>query len=221
MVFKAILRALFLLFMDNKSKEIIEFLNEHRNQFLAMKNYANETGHPVPSDTKFFSQILISLLSNVRGIDRKKGPDLSDGSDVKAALVWDAIDTPRFNGCIKAGTKSGLSDSMKSLDAMPHLYLVMWDEEPARTLPRCRVWVVRPQHDVEFRAMCKKWYGQKTSNNFQLHPPRNKNSNIIRNTCGNLEYPLYFEAIWQNYLNSYQIITHDETVLTSGQCVQA
>ena len=56
--------------------------------------------------------------------------------------------------------------------------------------------------------MVDKWYKQREegiikSNNFQLHPPRNKDSNVIRNKCGNLVYPLIFEGIFEN--NTYII----------------
>ena len=55
------------------------------------------------------------------------------------------------------------------------------------------------EYDYVFRNMCKSWYelrleGKIISNNFQLHPPRGLDSNVIRNTSGNLEYPLYFSA---------------------------
>jgi hypothetical protein len=36
--------------------------------------------------------------------------------------------------------------------------------------------------------------GKIVSNNFQLLPPRNLDTKVIRNTSGNLEYPLYFSA---------------------------
>ena len=207
--------------METNKKLIVGFLNKHIKQFLILKKYANRTGHPVPSDSKYFSQILVTLLTGIRGIDRQKGADLSDNSDVKAALVWDAIDTPRFNGCIKAGTKSSSSDSMISLDEQPNLYLVLWDVVEDKNIPRCRVWSVNTQEDSVFREMCSKWYEKRAndeikSTNFQLHPPRNKNSNIIRNTCGNLQYPLFFEA---HYINdSYIIKKLDHQVVKYGRC---
>jgi hypothetical protein len=101
----------------------------------------------------------------------------------------EAIDTPRFNGVIKAGTKASTSDKIDSLDDMPHLYFVLWDET-ARQTARCRIWVVQPQTDQLFRAMCQQWYqnrldGKIASINFQLHPPLGKDTNYLRNTCGN------------------------------------
>ncbi len=201
----------------------IEFLKLHRKSFYAAAGLATETQHPVPSDTRAWSQILVSLLTGIKGIARKKGADLADGSDVKAANVWLAIDTPRFNGCIKAGRKTAES-SVETLDEVPHLFFVMWDSEPKRRLNRCRVWVVRPPSDLMFRAMAAKWYKQREegiirSDNFQLHPPRNLDSDVFTNTCGNLNYPLLFRADWNG--ENYEVVRFDPDVLTSGTCSPA
>jgi hypothetical protein len=90
---------------DERLQRVIELLNTHHDSFWAAAEFATETDHPVPSDTRAWSQILVSLLTKTKGIARKKGADLVDGSDVKAANVWLAIDTPRFNGCLKSGRK--------------------------------------------------------------------------------------------------------------------
>ena len=42
--------------------------------------------------------------------------------------------------------------------------------------------------------MVAMWYfkrstGEIKSTNLQLHPPRNRDDSVIRNSCGNLEYP--------------------------------
>jgi hypothetical protein len=179
-------------------RRALSLLDLHHKSFFLVEPFATETGHPVPMDTRGWSQILASVLTGISGLDRQKGADLKDGSDVKGANTWKAIDTPRFNGVVKAGTKSETSGKLESLDEMPHLYLVLWDESP-RNQPRCRVWVIRTQKDPVFRNMCESWYrlrqeGKIISNNFQLHPPRGLDSNVIRNTSGNLEYPLYFAA---------------------------
>jgi hypothetical protein len=182
---------------DNVTRAL-SLLDLHHKSFFLVEPFATDTGHPVPMDTRGWSQILASVLTGISGLDRQKGADLKDGSDVKGANTWKAIDTPRFNGVVKAGTKSETSGKLESLDEMPHLYLVLWDESP-RKQPRCRVWVIRTQKDPVFRNMCESWYrlrqeGKIISNNFQLHPPRGLDSNVIRNTSGNLEYPLYFAA---------------------------
>ena len=164
----------------------------------------------MPTDTKYFSQILASLVTGIKGIERHKGADLLDGSDVKGAVVWEAIDTPRFNGCLKAGTKSYKAGNLKSLDDQPFLFLIMWDEEEKFKSKRVRIWSVNTQKDFLFRNMAQSWYlkcdrGEIISTNFQLHPPRNKNNNTITNTCGNMEYPLIFEAIYEKQKKSYEI----------------
>ena len=196
-------------------------MNLHYDTFHSSVPYAEETGHPVPTDTRAWSQILVSVLCGVKGLGRKKGTDLLDGSDVKGANTWKAIDTPRFNGAVKAGTQSVTSGKLESLDSMPHLYLVLWDET-LRATARCRIWVVRPQYDRAFRSVCNEWYSRRTtgeikSDNFQLHPPRGADTNVIRNTCGHLSYPLYFSAERTREME-YEVTHYDESVLINGAC---
>ena len=208
---------------DRSLSEVLELLRQHRQSFCAAAKFAADTEHPVPSDTRAWSQIVVSLLTGIKGIARKKGADLANGSDVKAANVWLAIDTPRFNGCLKAGRK-GVRGSVALLDDMPYLFFVMWDTEPKHRRDRCRVWVVRPSQDRVFRAMAGKWYKQRedgiiVSDNFQLHPPRNLDSDVFRNKCGNLNYPLLFRAEWTG--EAYEVVTYDPRVLKSGSCSPA
>ena len=206
---------------DQRTREAIDLLNLHYDSFYSVAPYAVKTGHPVPMDTRSWSQILVTTLCGVNGLERKKGADLLDGSDVKGANTWQAIDTPRFNGVIKAGTLAGTSGRLASLDAMPHLYLVLWDET-TRDAARCRIWVVSPQQDKAFRAVCNEWYskravGEIKSNNFQLHPPRGKDTDIIRNTCGNLSYPLYFSAERAGK-RGYELLHYDPQARITGMC---
>ncbi len=205
-------------------KQVFDLLRIHHEYFFEAKTYADLTDQPTPEDSRAWSQILISLLTGIKGLAREKGPDLRDGSDVKAANTWGAIDTPRFNGVIKAGTKSDKSDSMASLDSMPFLFFVLWDNEPVSRKERTRVWVVRPQTDSLFRSICNNWYEQRAvgtiiSSNFQLHPPRNKNSNEFRNTCGNLNYPLLFSAVWND--TEYELSEYNPDLLRTGRCTIA
>lgn len=201
----------------------LSLLDLHYDSFCAVEPYATETGHPVPMDTRGWSQILVSLLCGIKGLERKKGADLSDGSDVKGANTWKAIDTPRFNSVLKAGTKADSAGKMTRLNGMPHLYLVLWDETTRRSA-RCRIWVVRPQKDAVFRGMCKTWYekrdsGEINSDNFQLHPPRGLDTNEIRNTCGNLKYPLYFSAE-REPRKKYKLLHFDPRARVSGTCIK-
>ncbi len=208
---------------DTRIAAALNLLDLHYDTFYSVVQYAEETGHPVPTDTRAWSQILVSILCGVKGLGRKKGTDLVDGSDVKAANTWKAIDTPRFNGVIKAGTLSDTSGRLESLDSMPHLYLVLWDET-SRNAARCRIWVVRPQHDQAFRAVCETWYskrasGEIKSNNFQLHPPRGLDTDIIGNSCGTLSYPLYFSAERTGRLG-YELVRHDPLMRINGRCLK-
>ena len=155
-----------------EAQSALKLLDRHFDTFHSAEPFARATGHPVPVDTRGWSQILVSTLTGVKGLERKKGADLDDGSDVKGANTWSAIDSPRFNGVIKAGTKAATSDTIHSLDSMPFLYFVLWDETVRRTA-RCRIWVVRTQKDPVFRSICTSWYdkrstGQITSTNFLI-----------------------------------------------------
>ena len=209
---------------DSSSLEsALTLLDEHYNAFVASRPFAARTGHPVPSDTRAWSQILVSILTGIPGLERKKGADLSDGSDVKAANVWSAIDTPRFNNCIPAGRvsqKSKKAPDVSALDDTPHIFFVLWDEMRDKRLPRCRVWCVRAKDDRIFRQVCAKWYQQYSagdvSNNFQLHPPRNQDHNVIRNTCGNMEFPLLFCAVRKS--DHFELVHFDSDVLVRGRC---
>ena len=206
---------------NEETTEVLELLNIHYKSFMDVKAYAEKYKHPHPCDTRAWSQIIVSSITGLSGIERKKGSDFEDGSDVKAANTWGAIDTPRFNGCIKAGTKSGISGKLDSLNEMPFLFFILWDYEPTENKERCRVWVTRPQKDKVFRGICELWYRKRDakeiiSDNFQLHPPRHKNSNVIRNTCGNLEYPLLFSAVIGK--NGFEVEHFEPEVLKSGEC---
>jgi hypothetical protein len=202
-------------------QRVLELLETHYQSFMSAVDIARSTCHPVPVDSRAWSQILVSVLTGINGLARQKGADLADGSDVKAANTWEAIDTPRFNGVIKAGTKARASGKIASLDATPHLFFVLWDTRVATERPRCRIWCVQPPSDPLFRAMCAKWFKQRddgkiVSNNFQLHPPRRLDTNVIRNTCGNLLYPLYFAAERTN--GGWTVTAYDPSVLKTGKC---
>lgn len=206
--------------------EVLALLDVHYEAFFEAKPYADKTNHPVPSDTRAWSQILVSLLTDIKGREREKGTDLVDGSDVKGANCWSAIDTPRFNGAIPAGRLSETSrkaEDVSALDDTPFIFFVLWDDD-LDAHPRCRIWCVRPKKDKNFRKICRKWYSQRKSGkikstNFQLHPPRFRDDNIIRNTCGNMCYPLLFCAIRKQ--NRFDCIHYDANVLTQGTCSPA
>lgn len=199
----------------------IEVLNTHHIHFFEGQEFASRTAQPTPEDSRAWSQILISTLTGIPGLARQKGSDLADGSDVKAANAWFSIDTVRFNGVIKAGTKSSLAGSMAYLDQMPYLFFVLWDYNPVNKSERARVWAVRPQYDDLFRDVADNWYTQLAngtiiSNNFQLHPPVNRNNDIFTNRCGDLEYPLLLMAEWNG--NEYDILSFNPDALLDGKC---
>jgi len=203
----------------------IALLNIHLRQFMELTEVAQFTKHTVPTDTKSWSQIIVTSLTGISGLGRKKGSDLVDGSDVKAANLWEAIDTPRFNGVLKTGRLSATSktpDSVLALDSVPYLFFVLWDHT-ADNRPRCRIWVVRCQKDQAFRAVAAKWYADraagKTSTNFQLHPPRNQDHDRFSNTWGTLTYPLLFAASHDPADKTYKITAYQPNALVNGTCI--
>lgn len=206
---------------ENQLENALEVLNTHHMHFFEGLEYALETDQPTPEDSRAWSQILISVLTGIKGLARQKGQDLADGSDVKSANAWYSIDTVRFNGVIKAGTRSALSGNMAYLDQMPYLFFVLWDKNPINDMERTRVWAIRPQYDELFREVAENWYRQNAngiikSNNFQLHPPVNRNDDIFTNRCGDLSYPLLFMAEWNG--TEYQVIHFSPDVLSAGEC---
>ena len=65
--------------------DVINLLNMHHRFFFYAKKYADLTKQPTPEDSRAWSQILVSLITGINGLGRRKGSDLSDGSDVKSA----------------------------------------------------------------------------------------------------------------------------------------
>lgn len=209
-----------------EEKRIIEALNEHRSSYEMAKVFANETKQPVPTHTVNWSQVIVSIVTDIDGLDRKKGADLSDGSDVKGAIVWGAIDTPRFNGVVPAGRV--LKDYEKTHQLYKNIYFVLWDYKKLKNgsdTERCRIWCVSPNTDELFKEIVFKWYSQVNdgtikSTNFQLHPPRNNDNDIFRNNCGTLIYPKMMEATFDKKSDSYKIILLDRKKSETGLCAK-
>jgi hypothetical protein len=55
----------------NKRK-VLAFLKLHHDAFFDVKPYADETDHPTPSDSRAWSQILVSMLTGIKGWHVKK-----------------------------------------------------------------------------------------------------------------------------------------------------
>lgn len=193
----------------------LQLLDIHYDAFVKARHLAEQTAHPIPCDTRAWSQVLVSLLTGIPGLARKKGADLSDGSDVKAANSWLAIDFPRFNGVLKAGRVGAKDESIGALDSVPYLFFVLWDRFEREE--RCRVWCVRTQVDETFRAVGERWYSTPVrSANFQLHPPIDKDDNIVTNKCGNLDLPLLFCA--ERRTTGFTCAEFSPEVLQHGRC---
>ena len=65
-------------------------------------------------------------------------------------------------------------------------------------------------------GMSRKLQELSVVSNFQLHAPINENTNIFRNQCGSLYYPLLFEATWVE--NTYIVDYYEPRTITSGFC---
>lgn len=165
-----------------------EMFLDHRK---VMAKWAAMTGQSSQLDSGYIAQHLISLLTGKRGSGwRGKGLDLEDGSEVKSASSVDGVDVPRWNHNFSAPAKVD-----EWLDA-PAIYYVLFDtvkRDPPRV--RVRIWVVTPAIDNAYKTVLQRWRDMsRKSNNFQLHPPVGKDSNLATNNCGNLELPLMFHA---------------------------
>ncbi len=165
-----------------------EMLLDHRK---VMAKWAAMTGQSSQLDSGYIAQHLISLLTGKRGSGwRGKGLDLEDGSEVKSASSVDGVDVPRWNHNFSTPAK------VDEWLAAPTIYYVLFDMA-GRDVPRVRVriWAVTPAIDNAYRTVLQRWRDMpRKSNNFQLHPPVGKDSNLATNNCGNLELPLMFHA---------------------------
>ncbi len=165
-----------------------EMFLDHRK---VMSKWAAITGQSSQLDSGYIAQHLISLLTGKRGPGwRGKGLDLEDGSEVKSASSVDGVDVPRWNHNFSTPAK------VDEWLAAPTIYYVLFDMV-GRDTPRVRVriWVVTPAIDNAYGTVLQRWRDMpRKSNNFQLHPPVSKDSNLATNNCGNLELPLMFHA---------------------------
>ncbi len=160
-------------------------------QYRQLVAWESVTGQSSQIDSGYLAQQLISLLTGIPGTgSRGKGDDLSDGSEVKAASSLSGMDRPRWN--------NQLSNSGKIADylACPAIYFVLFDTVNRKeSFPfRIRVWKVLPAKDEAFQQVVRKWAAERTSGNFQLHPPCWRDDNIVTNNAGHLEMPPFFEA---------------------------
>lgn len=77
--------------------------------------------------------------------------------------------------------------------------------------------------DKEFRRVVAQWYGKRRSGeiksaNFQLHPPRNKDHDVVRSSFGHLVFPLLLYA--ERSQGRCHVVRFDDAVLKTGSCKQ-
>ncbi len=177
---------------ENLSRQAEELLEELFLDYRRiMKKWAEKTGQGAQLDSGYIAQHLVSLLTGKRGCGwRGKGLDLEDGSEVKSACIVDGVDVPRWNHNFASAEK------IRQWLAAPAIYYVLFDYAPPElSRVRVRVWMVIPSSDKAYRTVLKRWRDvSRKSDNFQLHPPVNKDNNLTTNECGDLELPLIFHA---------------------------
>ncbi len=156
-----------------------------------MSKWAAITGQSSQLDSGYIAQHLISLLTGKRGSGwRGKGLDLEDGSEVKSASNVDGVDVPRWNHNLSSPGK------VDEWLAAPAIYYVLFDAvDRDASRVRVRIWMITPVIDDAYKTVLQRWRDRsRKSDNFQLHPPVGKDSNLATNECGNLELPLMFHA---------------------------
>ncbi len=160
-------------------------------QYRQLVAWESVTGQSSQIDSGYLAQQLISLLTGIPGTGRRgKGLDLTDGSEVKAASSLSGIDIPRWNNHLPNPNK------IAEYLACPAIYFVLFDTvNRNESFPfRTRVWKISPAKDDTFQKVVRKWAAERTSGNFQLHPPCWRDDNVVTNNAGHLEMPLFFEA---------------------------
>lgn len=180
---------------EDKSEVLVQAADLIKELFVdqrkAMTKWSKITGQSTQPDSGYIAQHLISLLTGKRGSGwRGKGLDLDDGSEVKCASSVDGIDIPRWNHSIK---------SIENVDkwlAAPNIYYVLFDIKPNSSLVRVRIWMITPSFDSSYETVLRAWAAlpDRKSDDFQLHPPVGRDSNVATNECGNLDLPLMFLA---------------------------
>jgi hypothetical protein len=157
-------------------------------QKKVLDHWKRITGQPSQVDSGYLAQHLISLLTGIPGEGlRGKGIDLGDNSEIKSACCVGGIDIPRWN--LNFQNEEDMDDLLK----IPNIYFILFDEKDNKL--RVRVWRIDPDKDEAFKKTFAIWRSsERKSNNFQIHPPVKKDSNIATNLSGNLELPLMYEA---------------------------
>lgn len=177
----------------NLTRDLIkELFLEHTT---TLDKWKRITGQPSQVDSGYIAQHLISLITGIPGYGlRGKGVDLGDGSEIKSASCIGGIDIPRWNLNFSGRTDGEIRQKMSDLLKVPMIYLVLFDENNFEKL-RIRVWAVDPDKDEAFQKVLNNWReSDRKSNNFQLHPPVRRDSDIATNLSGNLELPLIYLA---------------------------
>jgi hypothetical protein len=155
------------------------------------------TGQSAQIDTGYVAQHLASLLLGVPGQGfRGKGLDLRDGSEVKSASTVSGVDVPRWNHNLstaaadenkRTGRERTTADGY--LDSPTVVYVLFDHPKKAVERLRIRVWCVNGREDAAWRQIINRFQETKSgaTYNLQLHPPANRDDQIVTNLLGNLD----------------------------------
>jgi hypothetical protein len=178
-------------------------------QYRQLTGWQEVTQQTSQIDSGYLGQHLASLVSGTLGRgrgSRGKGLDLADGSEIKVASTLGGIDVPRWNH-----TSFGDPKKVQAYLKNPNIYFLLFDTtcKDAEFPLRIRIWRVSPKSDPAFSRVVRAWASQKSSGNFQLHPPCWRDDSITTNKAGNLDMPLLFEAVQQEIPGvDFMKITH-------------
>jgi hypothetical protein len=152
---------------DEQHRQLISILIKELflDQRRVFTKWAQITNQSTQLDSGYIVQHLISLLTGISGTRRRgKGLDLSDGSEIKSANSVDGVDVPRWNHNL------GRPEKVDEWLQAPRIYYVLFDTTENDQV-RVRVWVVNPSLDEAYQTVINRWRSQRSSGNFQIHPP--------------------------------------------------
>lgn len=175
---------------DAPHVDVLELLNHHHQFSLIGIEYTARYGHGrFQQDTKSWTELIASAITQIRGYDGNVPPgggDLEDGSDAKGYNALDANDTPRWNNIMHIGHhqyRPSLDDggyaedsaySPAEFDTMPYLILCAWHE--IEQVPTFSVWIIRG-NDPDFRTMidgiADRFNEGEITGNIQFFGPKN------------------------------------------------
>jgi hypothetical protein len=163
---------------------------------MTLVKWSDITGQTAQIDTGYIAQHLASLLLSQPGQGfRGKGVDLLDGSEVKSASFVAGYDWPRWNHNLatvvqdeKKQSTGKRTNAEVYLDAPTVVYVLFDHPQGELGRLRVRVWCINGREDTAWRTIIERFQESKSGNtyNLQLHPPTNRDDELVTNELGNL-----------------------------------